>query len=69
MGGTKMKKQREQDETQLVPQSEETEGLTLDPGCNDEAVQITMLSEAGRRNAIKAGSQVNWRTGTIRRQP
>lgn len=67
-----MKKQRQRDETEteLVPPSEESSGQTLDPGCYDEAEpRITMLSEAGRRNAIKAGEQIDYRTSMIRRRP
>ncbi len=65
-----MKKLRDETETELVPETEASEGLELDPGCNDQdipASPITMMSEAGRRNAQKAGAVVNWRTGTIRR--
>ncbi|MGC2332506.1 MAG: hypothetical protein WA581_13710 [Candidatus Acidiferrales bacterium] len=67
------RKQRDEAATSLVPPSEETSGLELDPGCNDQSIPaspITMMSPAGERNAKKAGEQINYRTGTtIRRQP
>lgn len=65
------KRQREAEDTELIPPSEASEGQELDPGCNDQDIPtspITMMSPEGRRNAQKAGAQVNWRTGTIGRQ-
>jgi len=71
MTGNKIARlQREQNDTELVPPSEESSGQTLDPACYDEAApQITMMSERGERNARAAGNQVDWRSSMIRRQP
>lgn len=66
----KQQKDESETETTLIPPSEESEGLELDPGCNDEeAPSITMMSERGRRNAARVGAVVNWRNTTIRRTP
>ncbi len=66
-------RQRKEEDTELVPESEESSGETLDPGCsydqNIPTSPITMMSPDGQRNARKAGAVVNWRSGTLRRQP
>jgi hypothetical protein len=64
-------KQRDETETELVPPSEESSGEELDPGCSLDqdipASPVTMMSEAGRRNAEKAGERIDYKTSQIRR--
>ncbi len=50
--------------------AEEFESGSEEVGGDEDipASPITMMSEAGRRNAIKAGQQIDYRTGMIRRQ-
>ncbi len=65
-----MAKSKADTTTELVPPSEESSGLELDPGCTDQEIPaspITMMSERGRRNAQKAGERIDYKTSQIRR--
>lgn len=67
----KNKQHMDETETELVPESEASSGMALDPPCEDDmpGIHLTMMSERGRSNALRAGNQVRWRDTMVRRTP